>query len=177
MRVIQPAIFCVDVGSAAKMRFGWAGRLSAGEQLHGTDVEELCERVACSLNGGERVALGFECPLFIPLASEPNRLTRARIGEGNRPWSAAAGCAALATGLAQASFVLARVRAVVASETSVSLKWPEFIARPSGLLLWEAFVSRTAKSETHSGDAEAAVRAFSAAFPEPEAANMNSCAW
>jgi len=168
----QVAIFCADVGSAARMRFGWAGRLSAGEQLHGTEIEDLCEHVARCLNSRERVALGFECPLFIPLASEPKRLTRARIGEGNRPWSAGAGCGALVTGLAQATFVLARIRAAVPSETPVSLKWPEFIGRPSGLLLWEAFVSRHAKAETHSGDAEAAVRAFGAALPQPEAANM-----
>jgi hypothetical protein len=56
------------------------------------------------------VALGFECPLFVPLNLQPEALTTARSGEGSRPWSAGAGCGALATGLVQVAWILRKIR-------------------------------------------------------------------
>jgi hypothetical protein len=83
-----------------------------------------------------------------------------RVGEGNRPWSAGAGAGTLATGLVQAAWLLAAVRTRCPDET-LHLEWPSFAAKSRGLLLWEAFVSATAKGKTHVEDATIAVAAFS----------------
>ena len=51
------------------------------------------------------------------------------------------------------------------------LAWPLFQFAADGLLIWEAFVTGSAKSPSHCGDATVAVRAFAAALPNAQAAN------
>lgn len=165
------AVFCADVGSIATGRFGWAGQHVTGEQVHGQNILQLCDHVVRALEAGSQVALGFECPLFIPLAADPRFLTRARIGEGNRPWSAGAGCGSLATGLAQAAFVLGQIKSRV-PRAPAFLRWAEFKQSQAGLFLWEAFVSGAAKADSHVGDAQAGLRAFMRALPSPETVNL-----
>ena len=96
-----------------------------------------------------------------------------RAGEGNRPWSAGAGTGALATGLVQAAWVLAAIRTRCPHE-ALLLECPAFAEQSRGLLLWEAFVSATAKGKTHVEDATIAVEAFSNVLPHPGAASTIS---
>ena len=70
----------------------------------------LAVDIACALGEARKVALGFECPLWIPVAPDPKDLTKARKVDGNRAWSAAAGLGALATGLTQVPWILDEVR-------------------------------------------------------------------
>jgi hypothetical protein len=49
--------------------------------------------------------------------------------------------------------------------------WPPFASAPRGLFVWEAFVTKTAKGETHRKDAELAVLSFRDALPEPDEHN------
>jgi hypothetical protein len=95
------AIFCADVGSIKQKRFGWAGTLPDGAAISGTNIEEFAAQVAKQLENKAKVALGFECPLFVPVRSNPVEVNSARKGEGNRSWSAGAGTGALATGLVE----------------------------------------------------------------------------
>ena len=77
-------VYCADIGSVANGRFAWA-RASARPNSRvstGTDIRCLVTQVAHDLNGGKKVALGFECPLWVPVACDPNRLTSRRCGEG-----------------------------------------------------------------------------------------------
>jgi hypothetical protein len=76
----------------------------------GQVIDDLIEAVAEDLGHGVSVALGFECPLFVPVPEDPLRLGRARVGDGNRAWSAGAGTGAMATGLVQAAWGLRRLR-------------------------------------------------------------------
>jgi hypothetical protein len=131
--------------------------------------------VAEELDAGRPVALGFECPLFIPLRDDEAALTSGRPGEDSRPWSAGAGSGALAVGLVQVAWTLQEVRHLCSIEHLASLSWDQFASSRSGLFLWEAFVSGPAKSGSHVGDAEAAVRAFCGSLPDPRAANAISC--
>lgn len=48
-------------------------------------MPDLALAVASDLREGKAVAMGFECPLFVPLADLPVDLTRARPGEGAKP--------------------------------------------------------------------------------------------
>lgn len=153
-------VYCADVGSVSAGNFGWAS-LADGESTprEGNDIVALAKSVTECLESRKKVALGFECPLYIPLHEEPVRLTKARRVDGNRAWSAGAGTAALATGLVEATWLLLRIKERHV-QTRCYLSWPDFAAANEGLFLWEAFVSGSSHTDTHSGDAALAVRAF-----------------
>src|SRR5437867_2964803 len=102
-------IYCADVGSISTQKFGWAAK-SSGWADSGTSIEKLGSSIAADLESDSPVALGFECPLFVPFVAQSSRLGCSREGEGSRPWSAHAGAASLATGLVQVTWLLNRVR-------------------------------------------------------------------
>jgi hypothetical protein len=166
------AIYCADVGSIAGGKFGWAGRTS-GWEGSGTSIEELGSQVSRDLDGGSPVALGFECPLFVPFGGAPARLGCARDGEGARPWSAHAGAASLATGLVQVAWLLADIRQRTAGRHRAYLNWADFGVESRGLFVWEAFVSAKAKGQSHVDDARAAIDAFVDALPDPRSCIMS----
>ncbi|MBW3565424.1 MAG: hypothetical protein KY459_11920 [Acidobacteria bacterium] len=167
-------VVCADVGSVKAGNFGWAIRDiesdSVREVEHGS-IGAMAGAVAEALDRERKVALGFECPLFIPLRDDPMMLNRARNGEGNRAWCAGAGSGALATGIVQVSWALRAIRQRIGPRVDAFLSWTEFRESETGLFLWEAFVSRDAKADTHEGDAAIAVDAFIRALPHPDAAN------
>lgn len=167
-------IYCADIGSVARGRFGWARGVKSGQALTvtgGADIYEFVDAAAKDLNAGARVAMGFECPLFVPISDDAARLTSARNGEGSRPWSAGAGAGALATGLTETVWILREVRRRIHSDVPAFVSWPAFLEVGYGLFLWEAFVTSHAKGETHIADAEIAVRSFAAEIPNIPAAN------
>lgn len=171
-------IYCAHIGSVAGGRFGWAGVRSdpSREALRtGDSIRKLAEQVASVLNAGSRVALGFECPLFVPYPEDPNRLTSARPGEGARAWCAGAGAGSLATGLTETIWLLGAIRALLDAPVPASLTWESFLTARPGLFLWEAFVSQTGERLTHVDAAERAVRHFAAALPNLEDANAVRC--
>jgi hypothetical protein len=113
-RLAMPlVIHCADIGSVKNGNFGWA-RLAIDEPSSvcttGRDIEQFAEGIAADINAGVRVALGFECPLFLPFPNDPEDLTSARPGEGDRAWSAGAGAGVLATGLTETVRILDQVR-------------------------------------------------------------------
>ncbi len=165
-------VVCADIGSVAKGSFGWAASLDPDrEVLEGSDIAEMCRTVANALNGGRKVALGFECPLFVPIPDNPAHLTSKRPGEGSRPWSAGGGLGALATGLTEIPWILLTMRAQLSSGVPAFLKWREFCAAGRGLFLWEAFVTGDAKGASHCKDAAVAVREFRRVAPGVDDAN------
>jgi hypothetical protein len=168
---MEPVVACADVGSVRAGRFGWYDSLGAYGELPST----LAARVAALLDAGSRVALGFECPLFVPLPDEELQLGCARPGEGSRPWSAGAGSGALATGLVQVVWVLAQIRASLHEPAPAHTDWASFASSTVGLYLWEAFVSGGAKGSGHIDDARLAVSAFQRALPDLAVANAVSC--
>ncbi len=167
-------IFCADIGSVKAGRFGWFGAGPDGRPVPGSSIEDLASVVAEKITCGEKVALGFECPLYVPLRDDPMLLTKARTGEGNRSWSAGAGCGALATGLVEVTWLLEQIRTKTPKSAAAFLNWRAFEASDGGLFLWEAFVSGKAKGSGHAHDAEIAVQTFQATLPNPEPANAIS---
>lgn len=166
-------VFCADVGSVRSQNFGWACWSQSADAVQDRDPSSpvtLAEAVAERLSEGRPVALGFECPLCVPVPESAERLGAAREGEGNRAWSAGAGTGALATGLVQAAWVLGQIRRRCADAT-LHLDWGSFENLAGGLLIWEAFVSAGAKGQSHIDDAELAVEAFRRALPDPRTAS------
>jgi hypothetical protein len=168
------SIHCADIGSFAKNKFGWARGISAGRELAitgGSNIKDLVDSVICDLNAGYYVALGFECPLYVPISDDPQCLTSARPGEGSRAWCAGAAAGALAVGLTETVWILEKIRQHLQSDVSPFLEWQAFRSNGSGVFLWEAFVSAESKGQSHQDDASIAVRAFAAAYPNIDAAN------
>jgi len=168
-------VFCADIGSVTTGKFGWAAVDATGrDRESGSEIVELAQRIATHLGSGAPAAVGFECPLFVPLREDPMRLTLARRGDGSRAWSAGAGTGALATGLVEVSWILRRVRQELRGEVACHVDWNAF-EESGGLFLWEAFVSGDAKPKVegnpHAADAMAAVEAFVDALPDPTLAN------
>jgi hypothetical protein len=156
-------VACADVGSVKSGNFGWALRDLPGplqETPEEASIQEFANAVVKKLKAGRSVALGFECPLFIPVRSEPENLTSARDGESNRPWSAGAGSGSLVTGLAETVWILSEIRMSLPDEPLVAFEWSEFENAKGALLLWEAFITRDDKAGSHHGDAGAAVESF-----------------
>jgi hypothetical protein len=137
----------------------------------GCDINLFAESIARDLNEDWQVALGFECPLFVPIPDDPRELTSARQGDGDRPWSAGAGAGSLAIGLTECQWVLDRVRSLVNRDIPVFFRWAPFRAAGVGLFVWEAFVTKEAKADTHHEDAELAVKSFRDGLPNPERLN------
>jgi hypothetical protein len=116
------------------------------------------------MNADMSVALGFECPLFMPIPEVGDRLNYGRQGEGNRAMFAPAGAAVATLGLQEAAWILRQLRDRVRALPRYSLDWrawPPEGAAPH-LLVWEAFVSGTAHGDSHERDAATAAVFFRA---------------
>ena len=164
-------IYCADIGSVAKGRFGWA-RL-VGDQSHMDNcIVAFVDDIARAMAKGRKVALGFECPLWVPVPTKPQCLTKGRQVDGNRAWSAGAGAAVLATGITQVAWILDELRSRLnergTSLPSVHLDWSEFLRGESALFVWEAFVTGKAKEagSEDTKDALIACREFAARLPD-----------
>jgi hypothetical protein len=158
----NPIIFCVDIGKFNKLnsknKFGWA----SSRPEKSSDINEFCKRVASYLDKKEKVCVGFECPLWLPLRKDPSELTKAREIEGNRSWSAAAGACVTTTGLVQTAWIFREIKNLLPNhDLTAYFDWNDFTQAKDGIFIWEALVSGTAHSESHVKDAETAVNAFS----------------
>lgn len=164
------SIFCADVGSIKAKKFGWAAKLSDGRNLDGNNIEDFAQHIADEITRESKVAIGFECPLFVPMRSNPENVNSARNGEGNRSWSAGAGTGALATGLVEVLWVMNEINRLLRAAPKAEFDWSEF-QNSESVFLWEAFVTSTAKGAGHSEDAQIAVTQFSKSLPDPWSAN------
>jgi hypothetical protein len=170
------SIYCADVGSVAT-NFGWAKVVRGGDVVDsGTTIDELAGRVAADLDVGESIALGFECPLWVPLPTESGRLGRARPGESgvgrpSRPWSAGAGLGSLAAGLVQVPWILLEIRSRTAVDPTGTTSWAHFDEGKATVLIWESMVTGEAKGKSHVDDGRIGALAFEASLPDPRAAD------
>lgn len=165
-------VYCADVGSIKRKKFGWARNISSPSKLElCSDIESFAHEITSELNAGFPVAVGFECPLFVPIREDPQKVLDGRNGDGNRSWSAAAGTAAIAAGMVELIWVLREIRSGLNRDISAFLDWSRFQQANQGLFIWEAFVSGKAKGESHCEDAAIAVATFCAALPDPTTHN------
>ena len=129
------SVFCADIGSIKANKFGWAAVLASEESISGTSIVEFAARIADEILSNKKVAIGFECPLFVPVRSDPVRVNAARDGEGNRSWSAGAGTGALATGLVEVLWVMNRLNELLPTPPKPQFDWSNFLETDS-VFLW-----------------------------------------
>lgn len=150
--------FCADVGSIPSNNFGWASSVDR-EWETGNDIDVFAGKIAAAIKEKDKVSIGFECPLFVPVRDEPHRVASARHGEGQRSWSAGAGTGALATGMVQSLWVLRNIRNILGSAPRPTFDWEEF-EKTDSVFLWEAFVTSEAGEVSHVQAARAALSRF-----------------
>ena len=152
-----PIVWAVDIGSVKQKHFAWCRIPQDGRDLNikdGDHILDLAEGLADDLSSGYKVTIGFECPLFIPVPQDPLLLTNARAGEFAHPWSAGAGCAALATGLPECAWIFDKVHDLVQIDVRASVIWEDFFDGEANLFVWEALVTGSAKGPSHKEDAK-----------------------
>lgn len=170
--VFDPAIYVVDAGSVSGGKFHWV--CSRDFPNSSKDSNLLADQIVQDLKDGRSVAIGYESPLFIPCRHNACELGQARSGEctketGNRPWSAAAGAAVLATGIQSLAWLLREIK-TACPDASATTDWHSFVRRETKLLVWEAFVSGSEKAcpPSHEGDARLAMESFRFGLTKPE---------
>src|SRR6516165_12036470 len=159
----------VDIGKPGA-NFGWA--MVGDTTAEGNDIDVCVQRLAEALRKGP-LALGFEAPMFVPIRTDPERLTAARSGEfgkgqPSRPFSASAGATVLVTGLVVVSYILNTLRPLV-PEAIATLDWRSPLAGPGRLMLFEAFITDQRKTTDTRDieDAHLAIAAFQRGMRDP----------
>jgi hypothetical protein len=157
-------IYACDIGSTLSKQPGFAWvRMVAGSNeppAGNQNIDHLAERLRHDLAEGAAVALGFEAPLFIPVPKPDSSasLSRPRIGEEDRSWSASAGAYVTTLALHQAAWLLqaiAPARPLGCAFTVDASHWSPVRSGPL-LFCWEAFVSKNAHA--HGSDAQPHLR-------------------
>ncbi|CDF58286.1 hypothetical protein [Thermobrachium celere] len=155
------SVWCADIGSIKANKFGWCKKdLLEQNVILGKDIKQFALGIADDLTKGYKVALGFECPLFIPISENPLNLTSARNGEKNRAWSASAGSQVLSIGLAEMVWIFKNIKENCKNEIKITFDWNRFINEDINLFIWEAFVSGQSKTSLHENDAQKALDKF-----------------
>lgn len=175
------AICCADIGSIRNDNFGWAV-VHGDRQRGGKAIGGLVEEVVGSLAAGVKVALGFECPLWVPVPDDPLGLTAGRKVDADRAWSSWVGASVLAAGLTETVWILRQIRRGLADKgaslPSAYLDWDAFTGAETGIFLWEAFVTGAAKAaaseeDGHTADARIACGEFAARLPDPTSKSVD----
>jgi hypothetical protein len=150
--------FACDVGGRGN--FDWARAVHANDGLRidvGTEMDQCVAAVQSEIHRGSSLAIGFECPLFLPVPSLASELCRGRSGEGDRSVFAQAGAAVATLGFHQLAFFLQATNRKGLTPVLDPREWRQ---TNSEVLFWEAFVSGKAHSQEHSRDAATAAAAF-----------------
>lgn len=108
------------------------------------------------------IALGFESPLFMPIPRSSAELSRGRHCEGNRSMFAPVGGYVTTVGVHETGWVLEAIRGQAAAVLRYTLDWRQWPPTSDAriLLVWEAFVSGDAHSNSHERDAATAAVFF-----------------
>jgi len=158
-------VFCADIGSVGRNNFAWARRIPAADhdEEHAPGrIDALARAVRLALEADQPVALGLEMPMFVPVPHDWRGLGRARPSDVDAPaWSSGIGASVMTTGIVQMAWILGEL-----PQVELHLRWSDFAQARRGLLLWEAFVTRDAKGDSHEADARIGLEAFCAQLPE-----------
>jgi hypothetical protein len=170
----HPVVWVADVGSVKQGHFAWCRATHGKAHRTERDILQFAAGIAEDLAEGSKVALGFECPLFVPVTDDPEVLTRGREGDEGRPWSAGPGPAALACGLTECVWVFEKIHQLLLGRgvsVQATFDWQQFVIGDANLFVWEAFVTGAAKGESDLNDAEIAAATFWSKYPDIIKAN------
>lgn len=167
MALANISVFCIDVGS---VQFGWRQRRGCprvwsngfgwvrathSDVIGNNCMDDCVAHLASDVADGRPIALGLESPLFLPVPRTADALSRGREGERDRSCFAPAGGYVATLGLHELAYVISAVPGIAAT-----LDWTGWQNEPKDeMLIWEAFVSGTAHTESDDHVADAATAA------------------
>lgn len=159
---MERVVYACDIGSIRAGTFAWARSTGACPPGVSTNIDLLVERLSDDAAAGLSIALGFESPLYMPVPELSSDLNRGRSGEGSRSMFAPAGASVTTLGIHEAAWVLRALHDAASGLLTYTLDWRGWPAQDQSqkLLLWEAFVSGPAHSDTHERDAATAAMTF-----------------
>ena len=67
----KPVVWVADIGSIQKQNFGWCRNDDGPSHKKGEDINAFAEGIAVDLSENRKIALGFECPTFVPITDDP----------------------------------------------------------------------------------------------------------
>ncbi len=182
-------IACVDIGSPQQGNVGYSIWLNGTQHFPVQNTpcpvnDRAIAFVDCLANlirQNYRIALGFECPLFVPRRDNFDKLSKQRVGETgiavavkySKSWSASAGVCSLGIGIPIADWILKKLKAK--NELIIAtVDWNAFqLNEPKpNLFLWEAFSIPSAENRengesSHDADARLAVKEFMKLIEDP----------
>lgn len=147
----------IDIGSPKLGNIGWCLiDIARDQEFTGTNLDDLFPVIA-NLILDRGLILGLEAPLFVPLRQDLMLATKARKGEGRRPWSAGAGAQVLAMNLPIMIYIFNAIK-LICADISFCLNEETFKAQPKQIMLFEALVSGADKGSSHINDAQIMAR-------------------
>ena len=146
-------VCAIDIGSPKRKSIGWCliDNEKKEKEIIGENLNDLFPLIAdATKNNG--LILGLEAPLFVPVRKNELRLTSARMGDGNKPWSAGAGAQVLAINLPIMVYIF---DGIIKQNSNITFFLNEegFEAKSNQIMIFEAFVSGKDKKDGHIGDA------------------------
>lgn len=150
-------ICVIDIGSPNKGNLGWCFIDVQNDQEYAcSNLDDMFPYIINSTKH-KGLILGFEAPLFIPVRQDLKLATKARKGEGGKPWSAGAGAQVLTINLPIMIYIFKRMNSFLPN-ISYYLNGSGFTAKPMEIMLFEAFVSGVDKGSSHINDAQLMAR-------------------
>lgn len=166
-------IAVIDAGAPHNLGFWWEGFESGSNSdinENESAADKLITEIKTAYNDKRKIALGLECPLWIPKVNAFTEYTKSRLvdspkrnGEplqyfiypgkktivskknlpfGSRPWSTSAGSSAALAGLAMTSWFFSRLlKEFINVDPPHICSSPDDWNKSGDILIWEAFVS------------------------------------
>ncbi len=146
---------------------------SEGSITHiGGGVRDFADRIISDLIAGYKVALGFEHPLYIDVAKNPDERavfpgeeSQVAEGSGSPRHLGFLPRSGFAPGLSETAWVLEKVRTGTGGDVTPTFRWRSLIDSEGNLFIWEAVVASERNKKQHGTNAEVATRSFLRLYP------------
>ena len=140
-------VYCVDVGSEKHRdsHLGWVNNCGDKNTTMQSLFDDIKNRIEKKIN---KIAIGFECPLFYELQGNSKEVTNARYGiDGNRAMTASPGACSHVTGATQILWLFNKLKEYIKNYKITSLNdWDQLTDNEKGIYVWEAFISNKKKT-------------------------------
>lgn len=142
----------IDIGSPKLGNLGWCLiETDTDREYTGVNLDELFPLLPKILER-KGMLLGLEAPLFVPIRDDLMKITKGRLGESRRPWSAGAGAQVLALNLPIMVYLFEGIKKQVPS-VDIGINEMSFYSKPNQVAIFEALVSGSDKGSSHIEDA------------------------
>lgn len=147
------SVCVLDVGSPKLGNLGWSlMHAHSKEEVNSAELDDVFPHIKETLKHNGLI-FGLEAPLFVPLRPDLLLATKARKGEGRRPWSAGAGAQVLAMNLPIMIYLMEGLKSLNI-DIEYFVNEDGFKGAINQIMFFEALVSGQDKGTSHIHDAQ-----------------------